>query len=111
MILDNRGQPVWLRLLQNEGMDVMDFKAQTYKGEGAHLVGRTPYRLRPGRVRDPRPFLPGITRVRAGNGYEGDHHEFLISPEDTALITIYSKVPRDLSGVGGPVERASCSTG
>ena len=45
-----------------------------------------------------------ITRVRAGNGYEGDHHEFLITPEDTALITIYNKVPRDLSGAGGPVD-------
>ncbi len=33
MILDNHGQPVWLRLLQNEAMDVMNFKAQTYKGE------------------------------------------------------------------------------
>jgi hypothetical protein len=33
MILDNDGQPVWLRLLQNEDMDVMNFRAQTYKGE------------------------------------------------------------------------------
>ncbi|HYZ06206.1 MAG TPA: hypothetical protein VE691_14125 [Rubrobacter sp.] len=33
MILDNDGQPVWLRLLQNEDMDVMNFKVQTYKGE------------------------------------------------------------------------------
>jgi hypothetical protein len=33
MILDNDGQPVWLRLLQNEDMDMMNFKVQTYKGE------------------------------------------------------------------------------
>src|SRR5829696_1592780 len=33
MILNNDGQPVWLRLLQNEDMDVMNFRAQTYKGE------------------------------------------------------------------------------
>ncbi|MCD6053887.1 MAG: Arylsulfotransferase [Rubrobacteraceae bacterium] len=45
-----------------------------------------------------------IARFGAGNGYEGDHHEFLITPQDTALITIYSKVQRDLSGVGGPVD-------
>jgi len=43
-----------------------------------------------------------IARVRAGNGYSGDHHEFLISPQDTALITIYNAVPQDLSSFGGP---------
>ncbi len=45
-----------------------------------------------------------MARVRAGNGYDGDHHEFLITPEDTALFTIYHKVPMDLSSVGGPKE-------
>jgi hypothetical protein len=105
MILDNDGQPVWLRLLQNEDMDVMDFKAQTYKGEtvltwweGVHTgYGQGEYVILDGSYRE-------IARVRAGNGYEGDHHEFLITPEDTALITIYHKVPMDLSGVGGPVD-------
>jgi hypothetical protein len=43
-----------------------------------------------------------VTRVRAGNGYKGDHHEFLITPEDTALFTIYNPVRWDLSPVGGP---------
>jgi len=42
-----------------------------------------------------------IARLRAGNGYDGDHHEFLISPQDTALITIYNSVPQDLTPVGG----------
>ena len=42
-----------------------------------------------------------VARVRAGNGYEGDHHEFLISPQDTALFDIYHKVPMDLSAIGG----------
>ena len=42
-----------------------------------------------------------IARFTAANGYSGDHHEFLISPQDTALITIYDAVPRDLSSVGG----------
>jgi hypothetical protein len=45
-----------------------------------------------------------IARFGAGNGYEGDHHEFLITPQNTALITIYSKVPIDLSSVGGPTD-------
>ncbi len=105
MILDNDGQPVWLRLLQNEDMDVMNFRAQRYKGEtvltwweGLHTgYGQGEYVICDRSYRE-------ITRVSAGNGYEGDHHEFLITPEDTALITIYSKVPRDLSGLGGPVD-------
>src|SRR5918995_326964 len=42
-----------------------------------------------------------IARFTAVNGYNGDHHEFLISPQDTALITIYEGVPWDLSYIGG----------
>jgi hypothetical protein len=42
-----------------------------------------------------------ISRVRAGNGYRGDLHEFLITPQDTALLTAYAEVPADLSPVGG----------
>jgi Arylsulfotransferase (ASST) len=105
IILDNDGQPVWLRLLQNEDMDVMDFKAQTYKGEkvltwweGQHTgYGQGEYVILDHSYRE-------IKRVRAANGYEGDHHEFLITPEDTALITIYNKVPGDRIPVGDPVD-------
>ena len=105
VILDNAGQPVWLHLLQNEGMDVMAFRAQAYKGErvltwweGVHTgYGQGEYVIFDSSYRQ-------IARFTAANGYEGDHHEFLITPEDTALITIYSKVVRDLSGMGGPVE-------
>jgi hypothetical protein len=105
MILDNDGQPVWLRLLQNEGMDVMNFRAQTYKGEtvltwweGYHTgYGQGEYVILDGSYRE-------IARFTAANGYEGDHHEFLITPEDTALITIYNKVPRDLISEGYPVD-------
>jgi Arylsulfotransferase (ASST) len=105
MIVDNDGQPVWMRLLQKEEMDVMNFKVQTYKGErvltwweGVHTgYGQGEYVIFDHSYRQ-------IARFGAANGYEGDHHEFLITPEDTALITIYTKVPMDLSGVGGPVD-------
>jgi hypothetical protein len=105
VILDNDGQPVWLRLLQNEGMDVMNFKAQTYRGEpvltwweGYHTgYGQGEYVICDHTYRE-------IKRFGAGNGYEGDHHEFLITPEDTALITIYNKIPGDSIPVGDPVD-------
>jgi hypothetical protein len=105
MILDNAGQPVWLRLLQNEDMDVMAFRAQTYKGErvltwweGLHTgYGQGEYVIFDGSYRE-------VARFGAQNAYQGDHHEFLITPDDSALITIYAKVAMDLSGVGGPVD-------
>src|SRR4029079_3649543 len=43
-----------------------------------------------------------IARVRAGNGFAADVHEFLITPENTALITIYDPKTIDLTPVGGP---------
>jgi hypothetical protein len=103
LILDNTGQPVWFRPVATEEMDVMDFKLQRYRGrpvltwwEGKHTgYGQGEYVLMDGSYRE-------VGRVRAGNGYEGDHHEFLISPEDTALFDIYHKVPMDLSDSGGP---------
>jgi hypothetical protein len=86
-------------------MDAMDFKLQSYRGrevltwwEGEHTgFGQGEYVIADGSYRE-------VTRVRAGNGYEGDHHEFLITPEDTALITIYKKVPRELISVVYPVD-------
>ncbi len=43
-----------------------------------------------------------IIRVHAGNGYHGDLHEFFITPQDTALLTVYGRVKMDLSSLGGP---------
>ena len=95
MILDNDGQPVWLRLLQNEDMDVMNFKVQTYKGEtvltwwkGRHTgYGQGEYVICDHSYCE-------IARFTAANSYEGDHNEFLITPEDTALITTTTRCPR-----------------
>jgi hypothetical protein len=93
--------------VRREEEDAMDFKVQRYRGEpvltwweGVHNgYGEGEYLILDSSYRE-------LTRVRAGNGYRGDHHEFLITPEDTALITIYHKVPMDLSSVDGPKEGA-----
>jgi hypothetical protein len=42
-----------------------------------------------------------IARVRAGNGFDGDLHEFVITPQDTALLTAYEAATADLSAAGG----------
>jgi hypothetical protein len=104
LIVDPSGEPVWFHPLQDAEADAFTFEVQKYKGEtvltwweGLHTgYGQGEYVIFDHSYRE-------IARFGAGNGYEGDHHEFLITPEDTALITIYSKVERDLSGVGGPV--------
>ncbi len=103
MILDNEGQPVWLRPVRVEERDAMDFKVQSYRGrpvltwwEGKHGgFGNGEYVIFDESYRE-------IARFRAGNGLPGDHHEFLISSRDTALVTIYAEKPMDLSPYGGP---------
>ena len=75
----------------------MNFGTQTYQGREVLTWGQTPgeYVIFDKSYRE-------IASFRAANGYNGDHHEFLISPQDTALISIYDAVPRDLTSFGGP---------
>ena len=43
-----------------------------------------------------------VATVSASNGLDADLHEFLLTPEGTALITAYSLIKTDLSPLGGP---------
>jgi Arylsulfotransferase (ASST) len=43
-----------------------------------------------------------IGRVHAGNGYKADLHDFHITPQGTALLTVFNPIRCDLSAVGGP---------
>ena len=97
MIIDDRGEVVWFHPLQGPYGRTMNFETQTYQSRDVLTWGQTPgeYVIFDGSYRE-------IARFGAANGYNGDHHEFLISPQDTALITIYKAVPQDLSPVGGP---------
>ena len=51
-----------------------------------------------------------IAVVRAGNGYQPDLHEFQITPQGTALITVYDAIDCNLSSVGGPRDGAVADT-
>ena len=102
LILDDTGQVVWFRPLNTEG--VADFREQVYRGRpvltwwrghaemgvgnGYDVIMDTSYRV--------------VATVHAGNGYAADVHEFLLTPRNTALITVYQRIPYDLSSVGGP---------
>jgi Arylsulfotransferase (ASST) len=43
-----------------------------------------------------------VKRVRMGNGYGMDLHEFRLTPEGTALVMAYQAVRYDMRSVGGP---------
>jgi hypothetical protein len=43
-----------------------------------------------------------IARVCAAHGYSADAHEFQITPQGNALISVYASVKADLSSIGGP---------
>jgi hypothetical protein len=43
-----------------------------------------------------------IGRVHAGNGYKADLHDFHITPQGTALLTIFDPIDCNLSSLGGP---------
>lgn len=103
-IVDDQGRPVWFLPITN-GQVAADFRVQQYhqrpvltwaqqrgfgglaQGESVNYILDRAYHV--------------VATVRAGNGLNADAHEFLLTPQDTALITIYSAVPRDLSALGG----------
>ncbi|MGA8363463.1 MAG: arylsulfotransferase family protein [Solirubrobacteraceae bacterium] len=43
-----------------------------------------------------------IGRVHAGNGYKADLHDFHITPQGTALLSVFDPIACNLSAVGGP---------
>jgi Arylsulfotransferase (ASST) len=100
MIVDDQGQLVWYSKYRS----ARDFRVQRYQGKpvlswwegkvvAGHGVGE--YVIFDDSYRE-------IARVRAGNGLRGDLHEFVIAPQDTALLTAYEAATVDLSAVGGP---------
>jgi hypothetical protein len=101
LIVDGLGQPVWFK--PEATKTAMNLRVQKYKGKpvitwyegdvlggygGDFVVADQSYRE--------------IARVKAGHGEHGDLHEFLLTSKGTALITIYSNIPFDLTPVGGP---------
>jgi outer membrane protein assembly factor BamB len=101
VISDDSGQIVWEYPLS--GLEVYNFRVQVYQGRPVltwwqgkittgHGVGSYV-------IADPS-YQP-IAQVRAGNGLQGDLHEFLITEQGTALLTCYVSRDVDLSSVGG----------
>jgi hypothetical protein len=101
LILDDRGQVVWFHPLDSHG--VTDFRVQRYRGKPVLTWwrGETAKGIGNGRYVIYDDSYQLIANVTAGHGLSGDIHEFLITPRNTALFTVYRRVPSDLSALGG----------
>ena len=112
LILDNRGHVVWFRPLDTRG--VTDFRVQRYRGRPV-LTWWRGKSLRTSEtgsytIVDDR-YRP-VATVRPGHGLIGDIHEFLITPRDTALLTIFNHIRRGGRPViEGAVQELDIATG
>ncbi|KAJ5401141.1 hypothetical protein N7465_011630 [Penicillium sp. CMV-2018d] len=101
MILNPAGELVWTKW---NGGTTQDFKMQRYKGEDyltywqgdtADGYGRGSWYMLDSTYTQKYVVSPiGI--------YDGDLHDFQITPNDTAILMIYDPIPMDLSSIGGP---------
>ncbi|HTX27195.1 MAG TPA: arylsulfotransferase family protein [Streptosporangiaceae bacterium] len=108
MILARDGQIVWYSpntgFPASAGLARVDLQVQSYRGKpvltwwegrvlagyghGTAVIADSTYRT--------------VATVNAGHGLSADLHEFVITPQDTALITAYRPMPANLSALGGP---------
>jgi hypothetical protein len=104
MIFEESGNLVWFHPLP-KGTEATNLQVQQYDGQPVLTwwQGRIP----------PQGFGQGeeiidnsayqeIGRVHAGNGFLADLHEFRITPQGTALLTVFDPIDCNLSSLGGP---------
>ncbi|WP_305787316.1 arylsulfotransferase family protein [Symbioplanes lichenis] len=110
LIVNQAGQPVWYRSVPPPATVAIDFKGQTYRGEpvltwwegtiggtGGQGVGQGEFVVADSAYRE-------ITRVRAVGSEQADQHDFVITPQNTALFWVYDPIPYDLTPLGGPAD-------
>jgi Arylsulfotransferase (ASST) len=102
LIVDNAGNVVWFRSTGEK--KAMNLRAALYKGQpvltwwegdvgkeglglGEHVIVDSSYRE--------------IARFPVGNRRGGDLHEFVLTPDGTALVTAWAKVTRNVLALGG----------
>jgi hypothetical protein len=103
LILDARGRPIWFDPLTG-GNAATDLAVQQYQGQSVLTFWQGSIANGTGQGDDVimnHAYQP-IATVHAANGYQTDLHEFQITPQGDALVTIYAPVHADLRSVGGP---------
>jgi hypothetical protein len=103
MIFDEAGNLVWFDRLP-AGTEGANLQVQQFNGRPVLTwwQGRiTPQGLGEGEVVIDDSSYRELGRVRAGNGYKADLHDFNITPQGTALLTVLRPIYCNLSAVGG----------
>ena len=109
LLLDERGEPVWFQPISRE-LWLSNFRATRYRGQPVLTWWEGKMTLQ-GYGRGEGVILDSsyreLARVRAANGRHIDVHEFLLTPQGTALFVCYPEsVIADLSPYGGPTNAA-----
>ncbi len=113
MIFEQSGNLVWFHPLPS-GTEATDLQVQELGGQPVLTwwQGRIP----------PQGFGQGeevidngsyreIGRVHAGNGYLADLHEFHLTPQGAAILTVFDPIDCNLSSLGGPSGAAVTDSG
>lgn len=115
LILDNEGNPFWFRPLNSPNLMNTDFRMQKLDGKPVltfwqgTLVTPPAYTDAPAGSSEPGScyyILDNsyqlVRTVKARKGFTSDIHEFLITPDNTALLLSTKAIPMDLTPFGGP---------
>ncbi len=112
MILDSSGRLIWFKPVPH-GARAADLRVQEYDGKPVLTWWEDPL-VSGGRheagIVIANSSYKDVQIVRAGNGYQPDLHAFEITPQGTALFTVYDAVRCNLSAYGGPVNGAVADT-
>jgi Arylsulfotransferase (ASST) len=103
MILEPNGGLVWFKPLPAHTI-AADLQVQRYEGKPVltwwqGVITVNSYGVGEGVIADG--GYREIARVRAGNGLHADLHELQLTPQGTALITVYHPILCDLAAAGG----------
>ena len=113
MILDEHGNLIWFKSLSPAGTRAADFRVQQYEGKPVLTWWQDPLIADGSKTAGEviaNSSYQTIAVIRAGNGYQPDLHEFQITPQGTAWITVYDAIDCNLSSVGGPKDGAVADT-
>jgi Arylsulfotransferase (ASST) len=115
LILDNNGTPYWFRPLSSPNLMINDFRMQQLNGNPVLTFWQ-------GTIATPPTYtnIPGggsepggcyyvmdntyhvIKTLTAHRGFAANFHDFVITPDNTALFVSSKTVPMDLTPYGGP---------
>jgi hypothetical protein len=104
LLLDHHGQPVFFRPLAT-GLWAANVRVQRFRGQPVLTwwEGKVTNGYGQGEAVIVDNSYHELTRVRAAGGRQIDLHEFVLTPEGTALFTCYPQtVQADLTSIGGP---------